>query len=46
MATATTDRDSLSAYGEARATIECRAYPYVHGVDIPEVVQWRWQGKA
>ncbi len=24
--------------------MECRAYSYEHGTDMPEVVQWRWKG--
>jgi xylulose-5-phosphate/fructose-6-phosphate phosphoketolase len=23
--------------------IECRQYAYTHGIDLPEVVKWRWQ---
>jgi xylulose-5-phosphate/fructose-6-phosphate phosphoketolase len=23
--------------------IECRQYAYIHGIDLPEVVNWRWQ---
>jgi phosphoketolase len=26
--------------------IECRAYAYEHGIDLPEVVGWRWKGVA
>jgi xylulose-5-phosphate/fructose-6-phosphate phosphoketolase len=24
--------------------IECQAYAHEHGIDLPEVVQWRWKG--
>ena len=24
--------------------LECRAYSYEHGIDKPEVVQWKWKG--
>jgi xylulose-5-phosphate/fructose-6-phosphate phosphoketolase len=23
--------------------IECRQYAYTHGIDLPEVVNWRWK---
>jgi xylulose-5-phosphate/fructose-6-phosphate phosphoketolase len=26
--------------------MECRAYSYEHGIDMPEIVQWRWKGLA
>ena len=26
--------------------IACRAYAYEHGVDLPEVAQWRWPHRS